>query len=128
MKLSIKKIIILLFILICSISTSFSAGSFDNKIKKISKNLRCITCQGQSIDASNSDFALDVKNFIKIKLNEGLNEEQIYELLKKKYGSWIVFKPEFKYDNYLLWGFPYLIFLIGGIYIFIKIKKKIIKF
>ena len=128
MKLSIKKIIILLFILICSISTSFSAGSFDNKIKKISKNLRCITCQGQSIDASNSDFALDVKNFIKIKLNEGLNEEQIYELLKKKYGSWLVFKPEFKYDNYLLWCFPYLIFLIGGIYIFIKIRKKIIKF
>tara|TARA_B100000029_G_scaffold375710_1_gene370182 strand:- start:2065 stop:2451 length:387 start_codon:yes stop_codon:yes gene_type:complete len=128
MKFSIKKIIILLFILICSISTSFSAGSFDHKIKKISKNLRCITCQGQSIDASNSDFALDVKNFIKIKLNEGLDEKQIYELLKKKYGSWIVFKPEFKYDNYLLWGFPYLIFLIGGIYIVIKIRKKIIKF
>jgi len=128
MNLYIKKFFILLLILNCNLSIAFSEELFDSRIKKISKNIRCIICQGQSIDDSNSDFALDIKNFIKIKLNEGLSEKQIYELLKNKYGEWIVFKPELNYSNYLLWSFPYLIFLIGGVYIFIKIRRKIIKF
>jgi len=128
MNLHIKKFFILLLILNCNLSIAFSEELFDSRIKKISKNIRCIICQGQSIDDSNSDFALDIKNFIKIKLNEGLSEKQIYELLKNKYGEWIVFKPELNYSNYLLWSFPYLIFLIGGVYIFIKIRRKIIKF
>ena len=67
-------------------------------------------CQGQSVYDSQSDFALSMKLVIEKKLNEGLNENEIYDFLKSKYGDWIVYKPEFKLYNLLLWLIPYFIF------------------
>ena len=65
------------------------------RARDISKNVRCLICQGQTIDDSNSDFAINLKNLIKQKLKEGLEEEQIYEFLISKYGDWIILKPKF---------------------------------
>ena len=55
---------------------------------------------------------------MKKKLNEGLTEKQIYDHLKKRYGEWILFNPEFNKKTYFLWLLPILIFIIGGSLIF----------
>lgn len=115
---------ILFLIFFVSAFKSFSIETQSDALSKISKNVRCLICQGQTIDDSNSDFAINLKNLIKQKLKEGLEEEQIYEFLISKYGDWIILKPKFNYNNFLLWAFPYIIFILGGIYIFIRIKKK----
>jgi|TARA_B100000902_G_scaffold323269_1_gene316978 cytochrome c-type biogenesis protein CcmH len=81
---------------------------------KISKNLRCLICQGQSIHDSDSEFANSIKILIANKLNEGLSEKQIYDYLKDKYGEWISYHPEFNKKTYFLWLLPILMFLIGG--------------
>ena len=81
---------------------------------KISKNLRCLICQGQSIHDSDSEFANSIKILIANKLNEGLSEKQIYDYLKDKYGEWISYDPEFNKNTYFLWLLPILMFLIGG--------------
>ena len=81
---------------------------------KISKNLRCLICQGQSIHDSDSEFANSIKILIANKLNEGLSEKQIYDYLKDKYGEWISYHPEFNKNTYFLWLLPLLMFLIGG--------------
>ena len=52
---------------------------------KIAKNLRCLICQGQSVYDSDSEFAISLKLLIKIKIQEGMSEEQIYSFLKTKY-------------------------------------------
>ena len=89
--------------------------------KKISKNLRCLICQGQSIYDSQSDFAVSMKLLIKKKLEQGNSEDEIYQYLKNKYGEWIVYDPELNKKNLLLWAFPLILFIIGGILIFRKV-------
>ena len=93
---------------------------------KITKNLRCLICQGQSVYDSDSEFANSLKVLVDKKLNEGLSEKQIYSYFKDKYGEWILYDPELNKNTYILWLLPILIFLIGGAIIsksFI-IKKK----
>ena len=119
-----KLFILILVGLIFIINNSYSKEDNLDELKKISKNIRCLICQGQSIDDSNSDFAINIKYVILKKLNEGSSENEIYDYLKSKYGDWIIYKPEFKLYNLLLWLIPYFIFFIGGILIYQKIFKK----
>ena len=90
-------------------------------VDKISKNLRCLICQGQSIYDSQSEFANSLKKFVEDKINENMTEKQIYKFLTDKYGEWILYEPEFNKNTYFLWLFPLAIFIFGGILIF---KKK----
>ena len=119
-----KLFTLILIGLIFIINNSYSKEDHLDELKKISKNIRCLICQGQSIDGSNSDFAINIKYVILKKLDKGSSEDEIYDFLKSKYGDWIVYKPEFKLYNLLLWAIPYFIFFIGGILIFLKIFKK----
>ncbi len=97
----------------------------DNEIEsKITKNLRCLICQGQSVYDSDSEFALSLKLVVKTKIEEGLSDKQIYDFLREKYGEWILYDPSFDKNTYFLWLMPLLIFLLGGAII---IKKLIIK-
>ena len=91
----------------------------ENEIQnKITKNLRCLICQGQSVYDSDSEFANSLKIVVDKKLEEGLSEDQIYEYLKIKYGEWILYDPGINKNTYILWLLPLLIFLIGGAIIF----------
>jgi cytochrome c-type biogenesis protein CcmH len=92
----------------------------------ITKNLRCLICQGQSVYDSDSEFAVSLKIVVKNKIEEGLSEDQIYNFLSEKYGEWILYDPKFNKNTYFLWFLPLLIFLFGGAIIFknlIKIKR-----
>ena len=96
-----------------------------SSVDKISKNLRCLICQGQSVYDSQSDFALSIKILIKNKIEEGKSEKQIYDYLKNRYGEWILYEPYFSKSTYILWILPIFIFLIGGFVIFrLFITKK----
>jgi len=93
---------------------------------KITKNLRCLICQGQSVYDSDSEFAISLKVVIKNKLEDELTEDQIYEFLTEKYGEWILYDPQFNKNTYFLWFLPLLIFLLGGAIILknlIKMRK-----
>ena len=94
------------------------------QIDKISKNLRCLICQGQSVYDSQSDFALSMKILIDRKINEGKNEKEIYAFLKNKYGEWIVYDPEISKNTILLWVIPLILFIFGGILIMRKVSIK----
>tara|TARA_B100001113_G_C20895695_1_gene529054 strand:+ start:203 stop:565 length:363 start_codon:yes stop_codon:yes gene_type:complete len=117
----ILKIFIILFI-IFSLNT-LKASNEDIK-NKITKNLRCLVCQGQSVYDSDSEFATSLKILVDKKIKEGLTEDQIYDYFKYKYGEWILYDPEINKNTYLLWLLPILIFLIGGAIIFKKFLFK----
>ncbi len=113
------KIILIFFFFI----TNFQFASAENNseiVNKISKNLRCLICQGQSIYDSQSDFATSMKIVIEKKLMEGQSEKQIYEFLKSKYGDWIVYEPELNFKTIFLWLIPLILFIFGGFLIFRK--------
>ena len=108
------------FILIVILSLSFSSANAkeNDKRNKITKNLRCLICQGQSVYDSDSEFANSLKIVVDKKLQEGLSEDQIYEYFKIKYGEWILYDPGLNKNTYILWLLPILIFLIGGAIIY----------
>ena len=91
-------------------------------VNKISKNIRCLICQGQSVYDSQSDFAISMKLVIKKKLDEGYTENQIYEYFKIQYGDWILYDPKFNKNTFFLWLLPIVVFVIGGWLIFKKTK------
>ena len=115
------KFILLILFLILSFQKLSTANNNSSLVDKISKNLRCLICQGQSVYDSQSDFALSIKILIKNKLEEGKSEKQIYDYLKNQYGEWIVYEPGFNKKNLVLWIFPLILFIFGGLLIYRKV-------
>jgi cytochrome c-type biogenesis protein CcmH len=118
--LKILKLILLLYF-----SFNFSyANEINTKVDQITKNLRCLICQGQSVYDSQSDFAISMKLVVKNKIDEGQEEEEIYDYLKNKYGEWIVYEPELNQNTFLLWSIPLILFAFGGLLIIRKVSIK----
>jgi len=115
----------LLFFFIFFVNTfAYTSEINKDKLVTIYKNVRCLVCQSQSIYESNTDFSLSVKKVILEKVNAGESESEIYDFLKVKYGEWIILKPSFSFKNLILWSFPYIIFFIGGFFLFLYIRKR----
>ena len=114
----------LIIIIIFNFTKINSAENNDDLVNKISKNIRCLICQGQSIYDSQSDFSISMKLLIRKKLEEGLNEKEIYDFLKDKYGQWISYNPEFNKKTFILWILPILLFITGGAIIFNRLFVK----
>ena len=106
------KILKLFFIIFFFFSFNHLNADNDDINRKITKNLRCLICQGQSVYDSDSEFANSLKVLVDKKLEEGLSENQIYDYFKNKYGEWILYDPELNKNTYILWLLPILIFLI----------------
>jgi cytochrome c-type biogenesis protein CcmH len=120
------KIIKIFIIVFLSIGFShLKSDEKNNESKnKILKNIRCLICQGQSVYDSESEFASSIKLIVDKKINEGLNEEQLYEYLREKYGDWIIYVPQLNKNTYILWLLPLLLFISGGAIIIKKLKLK----
>ena len=116
------KIRILIFFAIIN----FNIAKADNtKINQndIFKNIRCLICQGQSVADSNSEFAQTIKLVVRDQIQDGKSEKEIYKFLIEKYGQWIVYKPPYNAANFILWFFPYLFFFLGGVLVFLVVRK-----
>jgi cytochrome c-type biogenesis protein CcmH len=98
------------------------------KARNISKNVRCLVCQNQSIDESAAPLAKDLRILIRKKVKEGHTENEIYKFLTDRYGDFILLKPPFKKTTFMLWFLPF-VFLAIGIFILSwhhkKSKKKL---
>ena len=110
------------FVLFFSFS-SYANESIDNKVKKLTLELRCMTCQNQSVYDSDSDYSGDIKIFVKEKFEEGLSEKEIKKILTERYGEYILFKPYFNTKNLFLWLFPFVLVILSMI-ILLKNSKK----
>ncbi len=108
---------LLIVFFVSNLNLSYAEEVNDKQIK-ITKNLRCLICQGQSVYDSDSEFANSIKILVKQKLSEGQKEKQIYDFLKDKYGEWILYEPKFNKNTYFLWLLPILMFIVGGAIIF----------
>ena len=110
------------FIIFFSFSL-YANESIDSKVKKLTLELRCMTCQNQSVYDSDSDYSTDIKIFVKEKFEEGLSEKEIKKILTERYGEYILFKPYFNTKNLFLWLFPFILVILSMI-ILLKNSKK----
>lgn len=90
----------------------------------LSAQLRCMVCQNESIDESNADLARDLRLLVRERLQAGDSDDQIRAYLVRRYGDFILLKPPFKPETWLLWGAPFLVLLVGGCIIFIARRRQ----
>ena len=115
--------IILSFIFI---TLSFQANSkedINEKVKRLTLELRCMTCQNQSVYDSEAEFSNDIKNIVKTKFEEGKTEKEIKIFLAERYGEYILFRPMIDNKNLFLWAFPFGLLAISLFFIVFRVKK-----
>ena len=130
----IKKIFIII-ISICLIQI-FSDNSFavepeevlenqaqELRARNISKNIRCMVCQNQSIDESNAPLAKDLRILIRNKIKEGKEDKEIYNFLTDRYGDFILLNPPLKSNTLVLWFLPFIFLVIGFLIILYHNRK-----
>ena len=93
------------------------------RARTISKNIRCLVCQNQSIDESSASLAKDLRIIIRNKITEGLGDKEIYKFLTDRYGDFILLKPPFKLSTLALWFLPFIFFIVGMFLVFFHNKK-----
>ena len=95
------------------------------RARNISKNIRCMVCQNQSIDESSATLAKDLRILIRKKITEELTDDEIYKFLTDRYGDFILLKPPLKKSTYALWFLPFLLFMIGILVLYWHNRKSI---
>tara|TARA_B000000565_G_scaffold1318_1_gene1163 strand:- start:2885 stop:3283 length:399 start_codon:yes stop_codon:yes gene_type:complete len=126
-----RNILLISFVLLLSPLNVFSIepdeilsdSKLENRARNLSKGIRCLVCQNQSIDDSDSELAKDLRKIIRIKIVEGKKDKEINDFLVEKYGNFILMKPPFYSETFLLWSSPFIIVFIGFIIIFFSLKK-----
>ena len=83
------------------------------RARDISKNVRCLVCQNQSIDESSAPLAKDLRMTIRNKITEGLTDKEIYKFLTDRYGDFILLNPPLKSSTMILWTLPFVLFFIA---------------
>ena len=122
------------FFILCFASRAFSIEpaeilsdtKLESRARNLSSNIRCLVCQNENIDSSDSEFAKDLRLFIRDQLVKGHTDEEIEKFLVSKYGTYILFKPEFTGYNIFLYLFGPFVFIFGFImilFVFLKSKR-----
>ena len=124
-------LILSIFFIHLSINTSYTIEpdeilenkKYEIRARNISKNIRCMVCQNQSIDDSNASLAKDLRILIRSQILIGKSDKEIYEFLTERYGDFILLKPPIKTSTLALWFLP-MFFLIFGVLIIFSYNKK----
>ena len=119
-----KRYFLIKTILLFFITNLNAAENIDHKVKKLTLELRCMTCQNQSIYDSDAEFSNDIKKIVKNKFKEGKSEREIKLFLVERYGEYILFKPLLNYKNLFLWAFPFILLAFSLIFFIRKLNKK----
>ena len=133
MKLSENNLRFIILNLLCifyTISFVNSQENFDynnTKAKELYEELRCLVCQNQSLLDSDAPLAIDLKNLVLEKLEEGASNDEIKKFLVERYGEFILLKPTFTLKNILLWIAPFMFVIFGFFITFIFIRKSSVK-
>ena len=107
-------------------SEILSDTKLENRARNLSSNIRCLVCQNENIDSSESEFAKDPRLSIRDQLLKGHTDDEIEKFLVSKYGTYILFMPEFTGYNIFLYLFGPFIFIFSFIMIllvFLNPKK-----
>lgn len=115
----------LFLILFTSLSTAetLNEDQLQERVRQVSKTLRCAVCQSESVWESNAELAIQMRDIVRERLIQGESPDQIRAYFVSRYGDYILLKPRAFGLNLLLWGGPFLLLIIGGIFLFRTLRK-----
>lgn len=89
----------------------------EERARGITKNLRCLVCQNQSIDDSNAGLAKDLRVLVRERISQGDSDDQVLDFVVDRYGDFVLLTPPFKFQTILLWSSPLILLLIGVLFV-----------
>ena len=93
------------------------------RLAKLSRELRCLQCQNQTLADSPAGLAADLRREIRAQMKAGKSDQEIVAFLTQRYGDFILYKPRVTYTTYLLWFGPFVL-LLGGLYVLFRYIKQ----
>jgi cytochrome c-type biogenesis protein CcmH len=106
-----------------TVGDTFSNPVLEARARNLQRQLRCLVCQGESIDESGSPFAADVRHLVRQQIADGRSDQQIEDFLVTRYGDFILMKPPLQSNTWFLWLAPFLVLAAGGTVAGVVIKK-----
>ena len=98
--------------------------ALEARARAISREIRCLVCQNQSIDDFNADLAHDLRVIVRERLTAGDSDRQVEEYLVARYGDFVLLDPPFEAKTLILWGGPAAVLLLGGGIIFLAGRRR----
>lgn len=89
-------------------------ATLEARARALSKELRCMVCQNQSIDDSDAPLARDLRVLVRERLVAGDSDDEVLRFLTDRYGAFVLLKPQFNVETALLWLAPLFVLLAGG--------------
>jgi Uncharacterized protein involved in biosynthesis of c-type cytochromes len=117
MRLAVAALCLLVLVPLTSLAVMPGEALDDPKLEErargITKNLRCLVCQNQSIDDSNAGLAKDLRVLVRERISQGDSDDQVLDFVVDRYGDFVLLTPPFKVQTILLWSSPVILLLIG---------------
>ena len=96
----------------------------EQRLQNLSRELRCLQCQNQTLADSPAGLAADLRREIRVQMKAGKSDQEVVAFLTQRYGDFILYKPRVTFTTYLLWFGPFIL-LLGGLYVlFTYIKQR----
>ena len=96
----------------------------ESRARDLSRELRCMVCQNQSIDDSDAPLARDLRLLVRERLKAGDSDKQVLDFLTDRYGQFVLLKPRFGWDTAILWLAPAAVLLLGGLGLFSFLRRR----
>ena len=94
------------------------------RARELSRELRCLVCQNQSIEDSNAPLARDLRRIVRERIVAGDSDKAVLDYLVQRYGEWVLLKPRFNAQTLLLWLGPALLLMLGGGVVFALYRRQ----
>ena len=124
---------VLLFSLLFCLSFSIQAKEavptaedpvIEQRMIDMAADMRCLKCQNESLASSHAPFAIDLRQQIREMMQDGMTNQEIEDFFVQRFGDFILYNPPLKPQNYLLWGGPFILLILGFILVFNALKKR----
>lgn len=92
--------------------------------RQIFRDVRCLVCQNESIDDSEAELAHDLRQIVREQIRAGKSSAQIKAFLTERYGEFVLLTPSFSAGNLALWGGPFLVVILGGALLFVRLRNR----
>jgi len=96
----------------------------ESRARNLSRELRCMVCQNQSIDDSEAPLARDLRLLVRERLTQGDTDQQVLDFLVSRYGNFVLLRPPLEWHTILLWGLPPAVLIAGLIGLMIKVRRQ----
>ncbi|HKP47156.1 MAG TPA: cytochrome c-type biogenesis protein [Pyrinomonadaceae bacterium] len=98
--------------------------ALEERVMKLSKELRCLVCQNETLADSRADLAEDLRNQIREQMKAGKSDKEIIDFLTARYGKFVLYRPPVDPTTYLLWFGPFVLLLSGLLLLFRYLKQR----